>query len=104
MLTFLTKSIDSRRKFGSDGNGNPNCGGEAVGFFPLKNQSLARSWPLNWRGCFGQGIKWDAPLGLDFGLDLWRLHTMAVQVEGLWEFMAKGLDIRVWPFEASHYA
>jgi uncharacterized protein YoaH (UPF0181 family) len=30
--------------------------------------------------------------GLDFGLDLWRLHTMAIQVERPWEFMAKGLD------------
>ena len=27
-----------------------------------------------------------------FGLGLWRLHTLAVQVERLWEFMAKGLD------------
>jgi hypothetical protein len=46
-------------------------------------------------------------LGLDFGLGLWRLHTMAVQVERLWEFMAKGLDfggLEVWPLEASHYA
>jgi hypothetical protein len=51
-------------------------------FFSLKNQSLTRSWPLDWRGSFEQGIKWDAPLGLDFGLGLWRLHhTMAVQVE-----------------------
>ena len=23
-----------------------------------------------------QGIKWDVPMGLDFGLDLWRLQTM----------------------------
>jgi hypothetical protein len=30
--------------------------------------------------------------GLDFGLGLWRLHTLAVQVERPWEFMAKGLD------------
>jgi hypothetical protein len=61
-------------------------------FFSLKNQSLTRSWPLDWRGCFEQGIKWDAPLGLDFGLGLWRLHTMAVQVERPWEFMARGFD------------
>jgi hypothetical protein len=27
-------------------------------------------------GCFGQGIKWDAPLSSNFGLGLWRLHTM----------------------------
>jgi hypothetical protein len=31
-------------------------------------------------------------LPLDFELGLWRLHTMAVQVERLWDFMAKGLD------------
>ena len=34
----------------------------------IKNQSLSRYWPLDRRSCFGQGIKWDAPLGLDFGL------------------------------------
>jgi len=61
---------DSQRKFGLDGNGNPNYGREAVGFFSLKNQSLTRSWPLDWRGYFEQGIKWDAPLGLDFELGL----------------------------------
>jgi hypothetical protein len=44
--------------------------------FSLNNQSLTRSWPLDWRGCFGQGIKWDAPLGVDFDLGLWRLHIM----------------------------
>jgi hypothetical protein len=67
-------------------------GREAVGFFLLKYQSSTRSWPLDWRGYFEQGIKWHAPLGLDFGLGLWRLHTIVVQVERLWEFMAKGLD------------
>ena len=30
---FLTKATDSRRKFGSDKNGNPNYGQEAVEFF-----------------------------------------------------------------------
>jgi hypothetical protein len=85
--------MDSRRKFGSDGNGNPNYGGEAVGFFSFKNQSLRTSWALDWRGCFEQGIEWDAPLGVDFGLGLWKLHTVAVQVESPWNFMAKGLDI-----------
>jgi hypothetical protein len=62
-------------------------------FFIKKNQSLARSWPLDWRGCFGQGIKWDAPLGLDFGLGLWKLRTMTVQVKNMWEFMGNGFDI-----------
>jgi hypothetical protein len=66
---------------------------ERPSVFSLKIWSLTRSWPLDWRGYFEQGIKWDAPLGLDFGLGLWRLHTMAVQVERLWEFMAKGLDL-----------
>jgi hypothetical protein len=32
-------------------------------------------------------------LSLDFGLGLWGLHIMAVQVKRLWEFMAKGLDL-----------
>jgi hypothetical protein len=77
MFTVFTKVTDSRMKFGSDRNGNPNYGREAVGFFLLKNQSLTRSSLLDWRGCFGQGIKWDAPLNLDFGLGLWGLHTMS---------------------------
>ena len=34
-------------------------------------------------------------LSLDFGLGPWRLYTMAVQVERLWEFMAKGLDFEL---------
>jgi hypothetical protein len=33
MINFLKKATDSQRKFGSDGNGNPNYGQEAVGFF-----------------------------------------------------------------------
>jgi hypothetical protein len=70
-------------------------------------------------------------MGCSFGLGLWRLHTMAVQVERPWEFTAEGLDFRLglcrlhtivvqverpwefmaerfglwdWPLEASHYA
>jgi hypothetical protein len=46
-------------------------------FFPLKNHTLTRSWPLDWRDCFGHVIKWDAPFSF-----------------GLW----------AWPLEASHYA
>jgi hypothetical protein len=46
--------------------------------FSLQNQSLTRYWPLDWRGYFEQGIKWDVPLGLDFGLSLWRLHIIVV--------------------------
>jgi hypothetical protein len=61
-------------------------------FFHLKNQSLTRYWPLDWRVCFEHRMNWEAPSGLDFGLGLWRLHIMVVQVERPWEFMAKGLD------------
>jgi hypothetical protein len=101
---FLKKATDSRRKFGSDGNGNPNYGREAIGFFLLKNQSLARFWPLDWRSFFEQGIKCQAPLSLDFGLGLWRLHTMVVQVKRPWEFMAQGLDfgLGLWRLHNMH--
>jgi hypothetical protein len=53
---------------------------------------------------FEQGIKWDAPLGLDLGLGLWRLHTMAIQVERPWEFMAKGLNfgLGLWKLHTLH--
>jgi hypothetical protein len=33
MITFWKKAKDSRRKFGLDGNGNPNYGREDIGFF-----------------------------------------------------------------------
>jgi hypothetical protein len=36
---------------------------------------LTISWPLNWRDYLEQEIKWDAHLGLDFELDIWKLHT-----------------------------
>ena len=82
--------MNSQRKFGSDRDGNPNYGRETVGFFFIKNQSSTRSRLLGWRYCFRRGIKWDVPLGLDFGLGFWKLHTMAVLAERPWEFMAKG--------------
>jgi hypothetical protein len=31
-----------------------------------KKKKLTRSWPVDWRGSFGHGIKWDAPSS--FGL------------------------------------
>jgi hypothetical protein len=34
-------------------------------------------------------------LPLDFGIGLWRLDTMDVQVERPWEFMAKGLNFEL---------
>jgi hypothetical protein len=54
---FLKKGTDFRRRFGSDGNGNPNYGQEAIGIFLFKNQTLTRSWPLDCRGCTEQGMK-----------------------------------------------
>jgi hypothetical protein len=62
-------------------------------FFSIKNQSSTRSWSLDWRGYFEQGIKWDAPLGLDFGLSLWKpshygCPSRETQRFGLW----------AWPF------
>ena len=75
MNIFLKKATGSRRKFGSEGNGNPNYGREVVSFFSFKNQPLTRSWPLDWRGCFGQGIKWDAPSSFGvWALPLEALH------------------------------
>jgi hypothetical protein len=34
--------------------------------FHKRNKKLTRSWPLDWKNCFGQEIKWDAPSS--FGL------------------------------------
>ena len=33
-------------------------------------------WLLDWKSCFGQRVKCEAPLGLNFGLGRWRLHIM----------------------------
>jgi hypothetical protein len=69
--------------------------------FHEKNQPFTRSWPLDWRGCFGQGIKWVAPLGWawpleasHYGRPSWEAVGVHGQRFGLW----------VWPLEASHYA
>jgi hypothetical protein len=101
---FLKKAIDSRRKFGSDRNGNPTYGQEVVNVFLSKKQSLTRSSLLGWRGYVEEGIKWYAPLGSDFGLDLWKLHTMAVQVERPWKMMDKGLNfgLGLWRLHTMH--
>jgi hypothetical protein len=63
---FLTKAADSRRKFGLDRNGNPNYGRRGCHLFFIEINKVTRAWLLDWRGCFGQGIKWDAPSS--FGL------------------------------------
>jgi hypothetical protein len=69
--SYGAKSSASRAKFGSSKMLDPNFRREAELFFSLNNQSLTRSWPLDSRGYFEQGIKWHAPLSLDFGL--WAL-------------------------------
>ena len=54
MLTWqylLTKVTNSRRKFGSRVRRI---------FLIKKKQKLTKSWPLDWWGCFGDGIKWVA--------------------------------------------
>ena len=48
--------------------GNTNYDQEAVNLFPKKKKT--RSWPLDWKSCFGQGMKWDASSSMDFGRGL----------------------------------
>jgi hypothetical protein len=74
--------------------------------FFIKKSIFDKILAVRLDGMFGQGIKLNAPLGLDFGLGLglWRLHIIAIQVEGPWEFMAKGLDFGLWPLDASHHS
>jgi hypothetical protein len=71
MAIFLTKAMDSRRKFESDMIGNLNYGWEAVNVFSLKikikiKKIKTRCWALDWRGCFGHEIKWNAPSSFEF--------------------------------------
>ena len=75
-LLFDDKATDSRRKFGSDGNGNPNYGREAVGFFSLKKH-IDKILAVRLEGLFWARNK----VGCSFGFGLWA-----------------------WPLEASHYA
>jgi hypothetical protein len=30
-------------------------------FIKKKQNKQTKPWPLDWRGCFGHGIKWDTP-------------------------------------------
>jgi hypothetical protein len=52
---------------------------EKSSFSSINDQKLTRSWPLDWRGCFGQAIKWDASDEC-YRFELWA-----------------------WPLETSHY-
>jgi hypothetical protein len=42
-------------------------------------------------------------MGLDFGLDRWRLHTITVQVEKPGSSWPKLWALWAWPLEASHH-
>jgi hypothetical protein len=68
--SYGDKSSASRAKFGLSKILHQNFRREAEVFFSLNNESLTRSWPIDSRGYFEQGIKWHAPLSLDFGLGL----------------------------------
>jgi hypothetical protein len=76
---FLTKATNSRRKFGSDMNENANYGERLLIFLIKKNQN----WQDLRRHIGGvildKGLSEMLPLPLDFGLDLWRLHTIPGQ-------------------------
>jgi hypothetical protein len=74
---------------------------ERLSIFFHKKSNINKILALDWRGCFGKGIKWDPPsffwtLGLAFGgFALWlsksRVHGQRFR---LW----------TWPLETSHYA
>jgi hypothetical protein len=70
------KATDSRRKFGSDGNGNPNYGREVVGFFSSKKSIIDKTLIIRLEGLFQARNKVEC----SFGFGLWA-----------------------WPLEASHY-
>jgi hypothetical protein len=114
---FLKKATDSCRKFGLDENGNPNYDREAVGFFSLNNKSLTRSWPLDWRGYVEQGIKWHAPLSLDFaGFTLWlsksrgrgsswpKVWTLRLAFEGFTLCLAEGYAYYILLAISAHFS
>ena len=49
---FLKKATESRRKFGSDGNGKPNYGQDATGFFSFKNSMINKILAVRLEGLF----------------------------------------------------
>jgi hypothetical protein len=52
--------------------------------FFIKKSIIGKILAVRLEELFCARNKVNAPLGLDFGLGRWRLHTMAVQVERLW--------------------
>jgi hypothetical protein len=70
---FSTKVTNFRKMVGSHRHGNPNYAQEVVGCLNKNIKIWQRSWPLDWRGCFGQWINWDALSS--FGLWAWPLEA-----------------------------
>jgi hypothetical protein len=65
--------------------------------FVKKNSIIDKILAVRLEGLFWAKNKMGFPLGSDFGLGLWRLHTMAVQVERPWDsWQTFGLWIRPW--------
>ena len=59
--TFWPRRWTLKESLGRMGIETQTMAGRPSFFLLIKIQSLTRSWPLDWKGCFGQGIKWDAP-------------------------------------------
>jgi hypothetical protein len=72
MITFWRRRRTLKESLGRTGMETQTMVKSPLVFFIKKSKTLTISWPLDWRGCFGQGVKWEAPLS--FGL--WRLHTI----------------------------
>jgi hypothetical protein len=54
---FLTKATDSPRKFGSDKNGNPNYGQEAIDFLHAEIKKTDKILAVRLKGLFWEGNK-----------------------------------------------
>jgi hypothetical protein len=139
MITLWRRRRTLEGSLGRMGMKNPNYGREALGFFSFKKSITDKIfairleelfWARNKVGCsFGFGL-WAWPLeashygrpsrearpwefmakGLDFGLGLWRLHTMGHfthEIESMWPLHFK--HSHWWKRQsrskfASHYA
>jgi hypothetical protein len=104
MITFLKKATDSRRKFGSDRNGNPNYGREAVSFFSLKKLTIDKILAVRLQGSFWARNKVGCSFG--FGLWAWPLEASLYGCLGREAVGVHGQRFRLWtwPLQASHYA
>jgi hypothetical protein len=104
MLTFWRRQRTLEGSLGWTGMETQTMVKRPPVFISLKNQSLTRSWPLDWRGCFEQGIKWNAPSS--FGLWAWPLEASHYGRPS-WEaggVHGQRFGVQAWPLEASHYA